>query len=258
MVGLVSVPPPRTGIYRLARGIDPFAPPDWEYAKEDGTFGNRFDDPTASKGKSPEKRFRAIYCATQRRATFGETLARFRVSLSLLAALDAIEDEESTEEALTGAVDPEDRFRGLISADWRLKRRICHAALDPGLRFADIGDHDSMQYLRAELAPLAAAYEIGDIDLSALTSQQRPFTQYCARHLYDLADGLGNPLFAGIRYVSRLDSKWECWAIFDDRLVHSPGFPDNIAPNDPDLLAIARSFKLTIEVVSGAGSYLRP
>jgi hypothetical protein len=258
MADLVAVPPSPTGIYRLSRGIDPFAPPSWDYAKDDGTFGNRFDDPTGSTGRAPKKRFRAIYCATQRIATFGETLARFRVSPSLLAALDAIEDEESTEQALAGAVDPEDRSRGLVSADWRLKRRICHATLDADSRFADVGDHDSMQYLRTELAPLAAEYRIADVDLSALTGQQRPFTQYCARHIYDLTDGLGSSLFAGIRYVSRLDARWECWAIFDDRLEHTPGFPDNIAPDDPDLCAIAKSFRLTIEVVSGTANYIRP
>jgi hypothetical protein len=258
LVALVSIPSPDCDIYRLARGRDPFVPPNWDYAKGDGTFGNRFDDPTASKGKPPERRFRAIYCATQRVAPFGETLARFRVSLSLLVALDGIDDDEPIEEALAGAIDPEDRSRGLVSADWRLKRRISHTMLDDGLSFVDIGDHDSMQYLRSELAPLAITYTIGDIDLSALTGQQRPFTQYCARHIYDLTDGLGDSRFAGIRYVSRLDAKWECWAIFDDRFKHTPGFPDNIAPDDPDLLAIAKSFRLTIEVIRGTNSYIRP
>lgn len=177
MADVVAVSPPREGVYRLSRGVAPFAPPDWEYAKEDGTFGNRFDDPTAHLGRAPEKRFRAIYCATQRLATFGETLARFRVSSSVLAGLDAIDDDESTEDALAGAIDPEDRTRGLVSADWRRKRRICQAMLDRGTRYADIGDHKSMHYLRAELAPLAAKYQIGDVDLSALTSQKRAFTQ---------------------------------------------------------------------------------
>lgn len=42
---LIGVPPPRGGVYRLARRPEnPFAPPDWAYAAEDGTFGNRFHD----------------------------------------------------------------------------------------------------------------------------------------------------------------------------------------------------------------------
>jgi hypothetical protein len=258
MANVVRVSPPATGVYRLARGVNPFIPPDWEYAREDGTFGNRFDDPTANKGNPPEKRFRAIYCATQRLATFGETLARFRVSATVLAGLDEIEDEESTEEALAGAIDPEDRTRGFVSADWRRKRRICHTMLDTATRYADIGDLDTMQYLRIALAPLAAEYKIGDVDLSALTSHQRSFTQYCARHIYALTDGLGSSLCAGICYVSRLDSKWECWALFDDRLTHEPGLPANIDADDEDLIAIARSFRLTIEVIPGTRTYIRP
>lgn len=255
---VVDVSPPAAGVYRLARGVKPFDPPDWVYAKEDGTFGNRFDDPTASNGHPPEQRFRAIYCATQRLAAFGETLAHFRVSATVLAGLDAIDDEESTEDALAGVVDPEDRTRGLVTVDWRGKRRICHASLDANTRYADIGSHQTMQYLRSELAPLAVEYKISDVDLSALTSQQRPFTQHCARHIYTLTNGHGGPACAGIRYVSRLDANWECWAIFDDRLTHTSGFPANILADDADLIAIAKSFRLTIEVISDSKSFLRP
>jgi hypothetical protein len=261
MAGLISVHPPRAGIYRLARGPDPLSPPDWAFAKEDGTFGNRFDDPTASIGNGPDERFRAVYCSTQRRAAFGETLARFRVSLRLLADLNAIEDDESTEEALSGAVDPEDRSRGLIPADWRVKRRIQTAVLDHSLPFVDLGVHETMQYLRAELAEFARDHTVEDVDLSALTGPQRPFTQYCARYIYDISHATGVPRFAGIRYVSRLDARWKCWAIFADRLRHtsgSPGFPYDIPPDNPDLLAIAQSFNLTIEVISGVGTYIRP
>jgi hypothetical protein len=246
-------------LFRLARGIDPFAPPEWERASlEDGTFGNRFDDPTALDGRPPERRFRAIYCATQRIAAFGETLARFRVSPAVLAGLDAIEDEESTEEALAGAVDPRDRTRGFVSADWRFKRRLGQTTLAPDLVFADVADHRSLSRLRIDLRDVAAACGIDEIDLSALTSGQRRFTQRCARHIHDLRDDRGRPRFAGLRYVSRLDAAWECWAIFDDRFRHTPSFPDTIAADDPDLLAIARVFRLTIEVFPGSASYLRP
>ena len=32
-------------LFRVGRGDDAWAVPDWAYAKEDGTSGNRFDDP---------------------------------------------------------------------------------------------------------------------------------------------------------------------------------------------------------------------
>lgn len=259
---LVSVPPPANGLYRLARGpADPFSPPEWDRAHEDGTFGNRFDDPTKDEGRSDEERFRVIYCATQRTAMFGETLARFRPSLSLMSALDEIEDDEPLEVSLSGALDPDDRMRGLIDADWRLRRRIGHTILNPMLRFVDITDGETIHHLRTACAPLATRLNLGDIDLSVLTSQERRFTQGCARYIYDQSDGSGTPLFAGIHYPSRLDPEWECWAVFGDRVRHMPGypgFPATPAPDDPDLVSVARLFGLTIEVISGLNHYIRP
>jgi hypothetical protein len=151
---LVTVPPPPGGVYRLARGpADPFSAPDWDLAHDDGTFGNRFDDPSAEAGIPPESRFRVIYCATQRIATFGETMARFRPSISLLTELGAISDDEPLEQALAGVVDSDDLHRGLIPADWRRRRRVGHTIFDSSLRFVDLAAVATMQHLRPVLAP---------------------------------------------------------------------------------------------------------
>lgn len=72
----------------MARALDPFAPADRGYAGEDGTFGNRFDDPRVEHGVPEEERFRVIYCAGS-----GETIARFRPDLESLAKLEEIVDE---------------------------------------------------------------------------------------------------------------------------------------------------------------------
>lgn len=258
---LVSIPPPTRGVYRLGRGhTEPFAPPDWNSACDDGTFGNRFDDPSTDEEKPPETRFRTIYCATQRIATFGETVARFRPSPALLANLDTIDDEESLAESLAGAVDPQDVSRGLIPADWRLRRRVDHTILDPGLLFVDIIAAETMQHLRTALASLAVHLHLADVDLSSVTSQQRRFTQGCARYIHEQRDTAGMPRYAGIRYVSRLNSQWECWAVFEDRLRHVqgwPGLPVAILADDEDLLSVATLFNLTIELFSGQQHYLR-
>ncbi|MDP9357468.1 MAG: RES domain-containing protein [Chloroflexota bacterium] len=259
---LVTIGPPPTGIYRLShRPADPFAPPDWQYALEDGTFGNRFDDPRAEQGVPLAARFRTIYCATQRVGTFGETLARFRLSLPLVAQLEAVEDEEPIEESLIGALDPDDHRRGLIAADWRHHRHVGHTYLDPSLRFVDIVAGASMQALREPLAPVATDLGISEIDLSSVTSQQRRFTQFCAQYIHDEVDEAGQPALAGIRYLSRLNPEWECWAIFDDRIRHEPGFPappESIFPDDRDLETVAHLFDLTIEIMPGHGQYSRP
>lgn len=259
---LVGIPPPPDGMYRLAGGpAGPFTSPDWDRALEDGTFGNRFDDPTEEEGRSPEERFRVIYCATQRIATFGETVARFRPSLSLLSDLKEIKDDEPIEDSLSGAVDPENIERGLIRADWRLRRRVGHTLLDPSLKFVDIAHAETIQHLRSALAPLAARLGLTDIDLSSLTSQQRRFTQGCARYVYDQMDDSGKTRYAGIRYPSRLNAEWECWAVFDDRIRHQrgwPHFPASILADDEDLARVARLFNLTIETVPGHDHYIRP
>ena len=36
---------PSGPLFRVGRDDDAWAVPDWAYAKEDGTFGHRFDDP---------------------------------------------------------------------------------------------------------------------------------------------------------------------------------------------------------------------
>lgn len=86
---------PPEAVYRVGRGLDTFAPPDWAYALPDGTFGNRFDDPSAKRGVPEEERYRMVYCATERAGAFGETIARFRPSVRLLAGLEEVEDDES-------------------------------------------------------------------------------------------------------------------------------------------------------------------
>jgi RES domain len=257
---LVVVPPPQSGVFRLSRGpANPFSPPDWEYAGDDGTFGNRFDDPRAEQGKPSGERFRIVYCATQRAGAFGETLARFRPSLNLLAELQLIDDEESTDEALAGVIDQINPGKGLIPADWRLRRRMGKTVLDPSQSFVDIAASQSMQHLRTALAPLANRLRLSDVDLSSVTSQQRRFTQGCAQHVYEQVNEIGEPRFAGIRYPSRLNGDWECWAIFSDRIQHTPGypgFPESILADDSDLLSVASLFGLIVEIVPG--TYLRP
>lgn len=249
-------------MFRLVRApADPFSPPDWDWAAPDGTFGNRFDDPSAEEGRTPEEMFRVIYCATQRAATFGETAARFRVSVGLLSVLGEIDDDESIEDALRGAVDPEDPGHGLLPAEWRMRRRVGHTLLDPALHFVDVSHAATMQHLRTGLAPLADRLGVTDVDLSSVTSQQRRFTQGIARYIHEQVDDEGNPRFAGIRYPSRLNPDWECWAVFDDRIRHLPGWPNipsSIFPDDPDLREVARLFGLTIEVFPGRDHFIRP
>lgn len=193
-------------------------------------------------------------------AAFGETLARKRVPIGVLAKLAAVDADEPLDAVLAGAAidrtDPH-RPRGLVSAEWQSRRQIGRTTLDPALRFANVAARGSVQYLRSALAPVADRLGIADIDASTMLNPAlRGFTRACARHIYELHDD-GLPRFAGIRYVSRLDpAAWECWAVFFDRIRHTPGYPESIVADNPALQRVARDFALTIEGPNGL--MLRP
>jgi len=187
---------------------------------EDGTFGNRFDDPRAASGVPPAERFRAVYCATSRVAAIGETVAGLRPSLHLLAQIaDAVDDEEPAAASFAGLLDPTDNDRGVIPADWRLHRHLGSTRVDPSLQFVDIKAAATLQHLRRAMAPVAAILGLTDVDLSAVTSPYRRLTQTCARYVYDQRDAEERPSFAGIRYPSRLDPAWQCIEVFDGHLL---------------------------------------
>src|SRR5690554_1703202 len=141
---MIEVGPPRGPVYRVARrGHRPFASPPWGYALEDGTFGNRFDDPSGKQGIPPQQRFRSIYCATQKAGAFGETLARYRSSISLIAKLRDLAEAEGVDpdevyDELNDVLDPQAPERGMLPVSWRLDRHVGVATLDPSLRFVDI------------------------------------------------------------------------------------------------------------------------
>ena len=238
---LPAVSPPEGGVvFRVGRGLDAFAPPPWDRAKEDGTFGNRFDDPRACRGVPEEDRFRVIYCASRLAGAYGETTARYRKSPRLLAALRQIEDDEPLDPELRG---------GIILKEFQLERVWGKTRLiSDTLRFADFADGKTLTILREELASWLLKLELEDFDLSVVTSpQQRRLTQEAAVYVYELAH-TGHTNFAGIRYLSRLDPNWELWAVFYDRIDHAPeGAAGMIRPDDPELLEAARVLDLEIE-----------
>jgi len=212
-------------VFRVSRDFDVFAPPDWSWAQEDGTFGNRFDDPGKYRGIPEEDRFRMVYCATQQAAAFGETIARFRKSPRLVEGLRTIDDEEPFEPELEGGELPE---------EWRLGRRLGSTQFDEGLVFADFTSAEIFQILTEELAPLLVRFGLKEFDLSLITSRRRRVTQEAARYVYELASS--GQVFAGIRYLSRLNPVWELWAVFHDRMVHLPEeLSETVREDDPGL-----------------------
>lgn len=228
---------PRSPLYRVARPPDPFAPPDWRFARPDGTFGGRYDDPRGRRGVPPRDRYRVLYFASHPSGAYGESVAQFRSSVKIL-----------------------DRFAGrtpfggppFIPHDWRVGRRLGAAILFVTLPLADLDDAETVQALRPALAPLAVRQRLPAIDLSAVIGPQRELTQEAAFHIYSQRDAEGQPRYAGIHGVSRLKHEWECWAVFADRARHRPLRIDPIAADDPHLYDAARILGLAIEDDRGA------
>ena len=109
MVPPLAATRPAGNLYRVARAPDAWAWPPWEYAGEDGTFGNRYDDPRGE--------YRVLYATSQRVGAFIETLARYRPDPALIIAYEHI------------TVDPEDAeafptIASGVAGEWRATRAI--------------------------------------------------------------------------------------------------------------------------------------
>jgi hypothetical protein len=181
----------------------------WELAG-----GGRFDD--------PQGQFRVLYAAAQRRGAFVETLARFRPSIESLAHLGI------TPAAPAG-----------IPTDWYEKRGIAELHLLPGQRWLDLRAPETREQLRTELARTLVTLGLSDLDLSRVAGPRRSFTQAIARWSHEHG-------YAGVAYPSRLDARLTLWAVFEGAAFEPVGPPTPIAPDDPDLLAVARLFGLSV------------
>jgi hypothetical protein len=223
--GPSSVPPPSGGLWRVARGDDPLASP----APVRGTTSsgtNRFDPLTIDCG--------VLYFGTDLEACFGETLARFRPSISLLSIVDSEWRE-------LGFMDV-----GTVAADWRQRRSAVHIGLPPDSRFLDVESAATRQFLRSELALGLSAIGLHDLDVAAVRGPDRRVTRLIADWAY-MADDNGQPRYAGIRYESRIRSGWECWALFDDEELELKVLETlPIVSDMPALQRVARLFELQV------------
>ena len=210
IVGLPNISSPPAGIYRVERATArPFACPDWQFA-DNGWFDGRFSDPWSCDDAPDEQRFRVIYAATLATGAVVESIVRFRGKPGLASRVNAAVENVDED-------DSEENDANRVSAEWRALRLLRHTVLPATMPFVDVSAGSTLTYLREVAAPVLRDVGMNELDLSGITGQSRHLTQFCARHLWELTDDSGEPRFAGIRYLSRLGSEWECWAIFCDR-----------------------------------------
>ncbi len=219
MIAAREAVPPDGVLYRLGRLSDPLAWPPRQY-----TGSGRFDDPLGE--------FRTLYVVEQRLACFIETLYPFRLPLAVLAARRAVTDAD----------EPSPPLIATLPADWWEKRAIGRLRLDEGLRWLDLRSLDTREALRPAFASLLAHLGLPELDLSAVYGPHRTLTRGIARWAYEWG-------YAGLRYGSRYDEEFNCWAIFERPGIvtfRREGESAPIAPDDPDFLAAARLFGLRL------------
>jgi hypothetical protein len=212
---------PEGPLYRIGRRPDPWAFPDWANVGNDGTFGNRWDDPQGV--------YRVLYASSSRLGALVEVLARFRPDPHVFAALKEIEGDEGT------ATQPP----GELEAAWL--RRRCLGVARVGGEFVDVGHSTSLARFREALASRVLHHGLDDLDAATIRlSAPRRFTQEISRYIYDRSTSQGKRRYAGIAYRSRLGDEFYNWAIFESPGGALPwiGEPETepLEAEDPDLV----------------------
>jgi hypothetical protein len=222
---------PADGFWRVGRAPNPLevGPPLSPDELDDAKLGNRWDSPVGD--------YRVVYFGSAPDVCYGETLARFRPDPVIVDLLAGDDD--------TSFMRP-----GELPADWRFRRLAVRAvpAISPrmsnlfpdGVLFLDVEAIETREELRKELGPVLAYYGYHDLDVSVVRGSDRRITRWISYYANRL-----DPRVAGIRYLSRLSTDWECWAAFDfvelTELERRP-----VLRTDADLLKIAGIYKLSV------------
>jgi hypothetical protein len=175
-----------------------------------------------------------VYFASSLQACYGETLARHRPKPELAAL---VADEWQRLHHFPPA---------LLPSDWRARRVAVHVSGvegSRGRRFLNVEAPQTHQVLRLALAPELGELGYADLDVAAVRGPDRRLTRLIAGWARQQRDSAGGSRFAGLRYLSRLNNEWECWAIFDDLALIEP-VERHIHVDDPELLAVCRLFGL--------------
>jgi hypothetical protein len=224
----LAIARPADWIYRVARGPDPWAWPDWTYAHEDGTFGSRFDDPRGE--------YRVLYASSQREGAFAETLARFRLDLHVATEQQAIDGDPED------AGYPEPLAGGVVPIEWTATRLLGAARHAGG--FVDLGHSDSLAHLREALAERVLHHGLDDLDAGDIRRRApRRLTQEISREAFEHGRDEQGVAVAGVRYLSRLGDEIVNWAMFEPN-EPSDARSEPIDRDDAALQAVLERFQL--------------
>jgi hypothetical protein len=189
---------PGDGLWRVGRGDDPLKLPGrGATGLGDTRAGNRFDSFTGN--------YQVLYFGTDLRVCFGETLNRYRKD----PRLAFIDDEWERREFMK---------RGTVPADWRSRRTAVRVAVPETARFFNVENGDNVIRLARELGPTVSLLGHHEIDTGLLHGPDRRVTRAISQWVWQQVDADGSCIFDGIRYRSRTNPAWECWAVFAESL----------------------------------------
>jgi hypothetical protein len=190
----------------------------------------RYDDPT--------QRISTLYASVQRRTAFLETLDGYRPNLSLLAQLD---EDPAQLGWLPSVKTPDAPVLGVIP-DPYFDRLIAEFKVEPGQRWLDLRAPETTEALRKPLAQqILKAGHSGRFVHGDLLGTNHQVTQVFATWAIEHD-------FAGIAYASCHDPDETCWVLFDHAHVAQVESIEPISREDPDLLAVAQRWHLSIPV----------
>lgn len=127
----------------------------------------------------------------------------------------------------------------VVDEAWRLRRSIASFRLLPGQRWLDLRKLETRQALRPTFAELLAQLGFNDFDAGAALSPDRHLTQTISRWAFEHG-------YNGVVFPSRFEPRYSNWAVFEGAAITPVGVAGPILRDDPDLVAVARRYNLTL------------
>lgn len=198
------------------------APCDFPPSNRPYAWTNRFDD--------PNKQYRTLYCADEKKTCLREVLADFRPNTK--AILEFIQFFKPTME--------EKRVFGKVTMGWRREHVLAQANMKISSgKIVDVEDTSVLKKLEYQMADFLARESIKHIDIKELRSKRRNVTQQISRALFDSG-------YDVIKFYSHLD-RLPCYALFEFRAkLNQIGKAISLAVDFPELIVVCKELDLVL------------
>src|SRR4051812_1326717 len=169
-------------------------------------------DAEPGRWDAPAGEFRVLYCATEPEGALGEKPAPFMPNVSAVQRIEGFFDGEPDPEFADDYLEARLDAADIESFGWLL----AHASALPARRFIDVWHPATAIALFSRVASLLKEFGLHVLDIRALADERRPFTRRLGGIVRAAATTEAGELRAsGLRYDSRLQPRWECWALWE-------------------------------------------